>query len=136
MKLEKERIKMDKHKKTKTSVNYFHGRPFLVIDLHFLPKPNVKTHQKEWAKTAANWDTNETPRIVTRLNFNTIRSASVIVDIANKKLIKNRFSSSEDDVIYKTYTEKYYPQVKQAMESYENDNPSSKNNITITMPDF
>jgi len=96
-------------------VDFQRNRPFLVVELYYNPGFGMKTHQKDWQKKPDSWKINEYPFIKNRLTDKTLRQASVIIDIVNKKIIKSRFDANTTvDDIYKHYTTKYADEIQQA----------------------
>jgi hypothetical protein len=85
--------------------DYLRHRPFLVID--FFTKPTVKTERPGWTATAR---LVEHPRVVQRISHHTMRTATVIIDLLNERVIKNRLRDNGtmfDDEVLKHYRARY-----------------------------
>jgi len=86
---------------------------FLVIMIYHQPRPptaqlpGVRTESKDWTQSPSNWIDIEVPAITTRINAKKLSEASVIIDIKQKKLVKNRFSNNDPDDIYRHFMKKY-----------------------------
>lgn len=95
---------------------YNRNRPFLLITHHASPANGQKTESANW-KNDGKWDINEEISIVDRVNDRHITSCSVIVDILNRKLVKNRFSESHsEEEVVKHYLTRYNKEVVEGIE--------------------
>ena len=96
---------------------YLRNRPFLVITQIGRPAKHVKTNVAGWAIEGSNWAVTERPMIVDRISDKMLNEASIIVDILNTKLVKNRFGESgPDDKVMEYYLGKYSAEVTQGMQ--------------------
>jgi hypothetical protein len=91
-------------------------RPFLIINSIFRPKRHVKTEKKGWAESNDNFDIFESPSVVDRVSSRHMTEATVIIDINNKRTLKNRFEAADDAEVADHYLTKYADQVNQAMD--------------------
>lgn len=89
------------------NTKYLSKRPFLVIDTYHQPAPGVKTHRKGWAEIARNWQRVEHPMLVTRVSAAMLARATVVIDIVNNTLVKNRFSDSPAEEVLAHYSGKF-----------------------------
>lgn len=102
-------------------MKYLRNRPFLVIDVWYRPATNVRTERKGWIAVEANWDIEEAPRMEHRISNNTMATATLIIDVNERALIKNRFhGTAEDKDIVDHFLEKYAPNIQ----AYLQRNPS------------
>jgi hypothetical protein len=76
---------------------YLRNRPFLVISTIARPAKGIRTYKQGWADTSSNWATFEQPQIVDRVSNKHLTEASVIIDILNRAVVKNRHSDGNDD---------------------------------------
>ena len=91
---------------------YLRYRPFLVITQTGNAAKTAKTHKKDWKKTPDQFVIRETPMIVDRVSDKMLGEASIIIDILNTKLVKNRFDGSgEPEKILEYYLGKYSKEV-------------------------
>lgn len=92
-------------------------RPFLVVDIYSVPAKEAKTHKKGWGEAMTSWNTNEHPYLVDRITPKHLRQASIIIDINNETMVKNRFDDGTDginDDVMAHYTTKYAEYIQQA----------------------
>jgi hypothetical protein len=64
-----------------------------------------------WTINSANWQDTEVPELVSRVSANRLVTASVIIDLKNDKLIKNRFTSNDPADILRHFKQKYASQI-------------------------
>lgn len=76
---------------TQVGDRYLRGRPFLVVNTVSKPKRGIKTEVGGWTKVPTNWDVNEVVSIVDRVTDRALIENAVIVDIVNRKIVKNRY---------------------------------------------
>lgn len=107
---------MSKQPTMSNKMDYLRFRPFLVIDLYNSPADHVKTHMKGWTGLPKNWMSRENPYVVDRINTKHMKQATVIIDLMNKKLIKNRFSGTPGDEVIAHYQSRYSTQIAEAMD--------------------
>ncbi len=95
---------------------------FLLITIYFKPRNSIRTEKStvydepdvgrrskdtSWALNPAAWHEIEVPELVTRISSNKLRSAAVIIDVTNEKLIKNRFTLNDSQEIFNHFRQKY-----------------------------
>ena len=96
---------------------YLRHRPFLVITQTGRAARHVKTEKPGWAKDGANWDVTERPVVVDRVSDKMMTEASIIIDLLNTSLVKNRFQSSgQPEKVLEYYLGKYSNEVTQGMQ--------------------
>jgi hypothetical protein len=94
--------------------DYLRKRPFLVIIYHAKPAPSENTSVRGWGEKAK-WEANETANFVDRVSNKMLVEASVIIDIMNAKVVKNRYDRSADQQVMEHYISKYKDKVKEAV---------------------
>jgi hypothetical protein len=99
-------------------MDYLRNRPFLIIEYASKPAVGQKPHLKDFGKTAE-WEVTEIPSIVTRIGKRHEIEAHVILDLFNKKVIKNRFSKDEPEVVYAHFYTKYQEEIDKVVESHQ-----------------
>ena len=72
---------------------YLKDRPFLVINITRRPQAGVKTEMKGWGIKDANWQVMEQRVVVDRVTPKIMETASVIVDVLNKTLVKSHYAN-------------------------------------------
>ena len=98
---------------------YLRHRPFLVITQTGRAARHVKTEKPGWAKDGANWDVTERPIVVDRVSDKMLTEASIIIDLLNTSLVKNRFESSgQPEKVLEYYLGKYSNEVTQGMQMW------------------
>lgn len=95
---------------------YLRNRPFLVINTVSRRAEGVKTEKKGWMGVTGNVENFEQPVVVDRVNDTHLRNASVIIDVLNATVVKNRFSEATDEEIVNHYMNKYRAQLTEAMD--------------------
>mgnify|MGYP001616772008 CR=1 FL=1 len=90
--------------------NYNRNRPFLVVTRHISPSAGAKTETKNWAKVGR-MVVNENVIIADKVSKRHMAEATVIVDLFNKKLVKNRINDSNDDEVVNHYLNAYNEQI-------------------------
>lgn len=96
---------------------YLRNRPFLVVTQTGRPARHVKTHVAGWAVDAKNWDVSERPMIVDRVSDKMLNEASIIIDLLNTTLVKNRFQGTgEEKKIMEYYLGRYSQEVTEGMQ--------------------
>jgi hypothetical protein len=106
---------MAKNRTVTEKTDYRSHRPFLIIDMIHSPAPHVRTNVKGWMDVEGNLKTTEVPYLVDRLAPRHLRQATVILDVFNNKLVKNRFSDTTDEQVYQHYARKYGEHIMQAV---------------------
>ena len=90
--------------------DYLRGRPFLVVELSSHPADSVHTERKGWHDNVGNVRIVDHPRIEQRISNNTMRRATIIIDLLNDCVIKNRHKSDAtmfDDEVLESCKKKY-----------------------------
>jgi hypothetical protein len=96
---------------------YLRNRPFLVITQTGRAARHVKTEVPGWAVEQNNWAVTERPVIVDRISDKMMTEASIIIDLLNTKLVKNRFAETgHDEKVMEYYLGKYSTEVTQGMQ--------------------
>ena len=86
---------------------YNRGRPFLVINRSLSPSKGENTSSTNWGKTAK-WQVDEEIIIVDRVTDNHMIQATVIIDILQQIMVKNRYSAeTNNEIVLKHYMETY-----------------------------
>lgn len=96
---------------------YNRGRPFLVINPIRRPAPGTVTHLKGWGDADENWSVFEQRSVVDNVTPKLMTEAAVIIDVLNKRAVKNRYENADDDVV-QHYLNKYKEEVVQAMNTW------------------
>jgi len=128
----------------RNKVDYLSQRPFLIIDIYYVPARGAKTHMKNWTSVKGAWDTQENPYVVDRVTLKHSRRASVIIDILKRKMLKCRFDDAHSNEVFNHFTNKYSEQINHAINMWRNknglaaemaltENPIPEGGITITM---
>ena len=94
---------------------YLRNRPFLLVDVIQRPAKGVRTEKKGWQDVTGNLVNHEQPSLVDRVSAVHLRSANVIIDVINGKIVKNSFNTPDQEVVAH-YLGKYRPQVTEAMD--------------------
>lgn len=95
---------------------YLRHRPFLVVTQKGNAAKHVNTAKAGWAVEGANWDVTERPVIVDRVSDKMLTEASIIIDLLNSTLVKNRFQSSgQDNKVLEYYLGKYSQEVTEGI---------------------
>ena len=109
---------MSKNPTMTNKIDYERFRPFLIIDLYNIAADHVKSHIKGWTEDPKNWISRENPYVVDRINDKHRKQASVIIDLLNETLIKNRFSGTPGEEVIAHYRTKYASQIAEAMDMW------------------
>jgi hypothetical protein len=98
--------------------DYLRHRPFLVIEHYTRPNGTAHTERKGWQKTGAT--KHDQPSLVYRISNTRMRTASVIIDLLNDRIIKNRQHQTMmfDDEALTYYKAKCAEIVEPAMAMY------------------
>jgi len=91
------------------------NRPFLIVTMVTRPAKGVNTSKKGWHEKPGSVDIFERPYVKDRISDNDIAEASVVIDILNRTVVKNRYEAVPDAVAAAYYLDKYRDQVKKAM---------------------
>jgi len=82
---------------------------YLVIKHTQVPAKGEKTHMKDWKKTGK-WNVYEDVRVTDNLKNKIVSEASIIINVTQSKVEKNRFvneKNGDDKSIYLSYVQKY-----------------------------
>ncbi len=97
---------------------YNRERPFLVINRRSKPSDGENTSSKNWGETAK-WQVDEEIIIVDRVTNKHIMQATVIIDILQRKMVKNRYGSESDDAtVLKHYLSTYKAHITDGIETW------------------
>jgi hypothetical protein len=105
------------------SQNYLRNRPFLTITLIQTPRSGAKTEVKGWSKQDTNWEVLENPVVVDRINDKQLLNSNIIIDLLNKKIVKNGFSTNSDTDVLEHYFKKYATQIEETLQEWNRLNP-------------
>jgi hypothetical protein len=104
--------------------SYLKGRPFLFVKNLMSPADNVKTEVKSWVNTLDNWRVDETHFLADHVSNRAMIESSVIIDILNAKVVKNRHREAQDsegnfvagdDIVLEYYLMRYKESVKEGV---------------------
>lgn len=87
---------------------------FLVINHITRVAQGVKTHKKGESTNPDNYEVHESMILADRVSKANQVSSSIIIDLLNGKVLKNRFSVSDTDV-FKEYVDKYQAEIGDAL---------------------
>lgn len=93
---------------------YLRNRPFMVVKYIFTPGDGERTESKNWGENAK-WNSNEHVTVEDRIKPKHEIEAHIIIDLLHKKLIKNRFPESDEEVL-KYFYKKYNKEITQSVE--------------------
>lgn len=97
---------------------YNRGRPFLVINRSLSPSKGENTSSTNWGKTAK-WQVDEEIIIVDRVTDNHMVQATVIIDILQQIMVKNRYSAETDNAtVLKHYMETYKEHITNGIQTW------------------
>lgn len=85
---------------------YNKDRPFLIITRHAKPSAGERTETKDWLETGK-WQVEENVIIVDRVTDKHLQSATVIIDILKRSIVKNRFTENEQSEVINHYLKEY-----------------------------
>lgn len=94
------------------SKDYLRNRPFMAVEISYVPAPNVDTSVKGWQEDEGAMKAMERVSFVDRINDTS--KYAIIIDIINSEVVKNRSSKSGDDVMA-TYLGQYREKVTEAL---------------------
>jgi hypothetical protein len=103
-----------------------YNRPFLVITHIKTPAKGQRTNLQGWTKDAE-WDTHESMKVVDRLNTKTLTSASIILDILDEKVVKNRYDNIPNQEIFDEYVKKYVEDIQEGLIAWVRGSPENLN---------
>lgn len=93
-------------------MDYLRNRPFLAVELSYLPAKGVNTGRKGWQDQPGAMQTLERVSFVDRIKD--LSKFTVVIDIINSVVLQNRSSMSSDEVMA-AYLGNYREQVTQAL---------------------
>lgn len=100
--------------------DYLRNRPFLVITLYHQPCEGARTERRGWANEST-LRTVEHPAVVSRISANILRTATIIIDILQDRVIKNRLRDNAiafDDEVLARYKTEYATMITTARQRY------------------
>lgn len=102
---------------------YLRNRPFLVINTTARPASHVRTHKTGWSEDGKNWNVFEQVSVVDSISDKNLRGATIIIDVLNNKVVKNRFSENADEEsVLKHFMGKYSDQIMQGLDIWARQN--------------
>ena len=93
---------------------YDKDRPFLVITQHITPAEGENTSIKDWGKKGKK-NLQEMVAIEDEIKRKHLESATVIIDILQRRIVKSRYSEDNEEVI-KHYLTQYKNQVAEGIQ--------------------
>ena len=88
-------------------------RPYIIIVFGVHPTEEARTEMPKWLDTESNVKITEEYSFSLKITDKQMHSASVIIDLLSKKVVKNRYPEHySDDVILKHYYDKYGDEIK------------------------
>lgn len=97
-----------------TRDRYLRNRPFLIINNTYEPSGTVRTEVKGWKDQPGALTNLEQPLLVDRVQASHLSRASVIIDVLNKKIVKNRYEE-DPTAVMNHYLNKYKSAVMEAI---------------------
>jgi hypothetical protein len=95
---------------------YLRNRPFLVLTETSRPAPGVKTETKGWMEVDGQLKRFEQPSIVDRVQRKHLVNATIIIDLLNRAVVKNRHAElGTDEQFLEFYMEKYAEQITEGL---------------------
>lgn len=76
--------------------DYLRRRPFLVVETYVKPGNRVRTERKDWMKNRLNLDIDRQPYLTNRISDGIMRRATIIIDVANDTVVKNRLRATAE----------------------------------------
>lgn len=83
-----------KRVKDVSHLDYLRRRPFLVVIMFLKPPTGWPTERKGWKEHSI---VSERPSVVHRISTDHLRTAAVIIDVLNDRVVKNRFTDEMSD---------------------------------------
>jgi len=81
------------------------------------PQRGRRTKDTSWTRNPHVWNSVEVPEVTTRISAKKLCTASVIIDVKNDKIVKNRFEKTPDDEILAHFKKKYLSEYLNAIAS-------------------
>lgn len=101
---------------------YLRNRPFLMVSIAARPARGVHTHVKGWGDTYTNWEQTEQRIVTDRVNAVHLRDYNVIIDVLNRKIVKNVFKeNTPDDEVVNHFMNRYQNEIQEAMDIWMRD---------------
>ncbi len=105
---------------------YNKDRPFLVINRSSKPSKGENTSLKNWGETGK-WEVNEEIIIVDRVTDKHIGQATVIIDILQRKMVKNRYAAETDnETVLNHYMTTYKEHITDGIQTWMKNTAPSK----------
>lgn len=102
---------------------YLRNRPFLVVTNVARPSKDAKTSVKGWNNTQTNVNVFERVSVVDSVSGRLLQEATIIIDILNNKVVKNRYAtSSDEEKVLQHFISKYGKEVTQGLEIWARSN--------------
>lgn len=113
---------------------YDKGRPFLLITQHLTPAEGENTSTKDWGKLGKK-NLQEMVSIIDRVKDKHLEEATIIIDILQRRVVKSRFSESNEEVI-KHYLTQYKDQVAEGIQIWMGGQYSNEEEAKTFMDDL
>jgi len=97
---------------------------FMVITHITKPIAGANMSRKETAANPDSWETTESMILVDRVPKNKVYTASIILDLLNGKVIKNRFDVA-DATVFREYMNRYSEDVTDALKMWGAKSPAN-----------
>lgn len=95
---------------------YPRQRPFLVMTELSRPSANTKTEKKGWKTEEGKCENFEMVTIVDRVQSSHLRSAALVIDLLNRKIIKNRHADAgTEEQFLNYYMDKYADKITEGL---------------------
>lgn len=96
----------------------YNKRPYLIISFIKRPNKDVKTELPKWYENEDSVDNIEDYSFATKVTDKQLVSASIIIDLLSKKIVKNRHSEYDENEIVAYYHKKYGDEIKRFVINY------------------
>lgn len=113
---------------------YDKGRPFLVITQHITPAEGENTSVKNWGKIGKK-NLQEMVSIEDEIKSKHLTSATVIIDIFQRRIVKSRYSEENEEVV-KHYLTQYKSQVAEGIQIWMGGQYSNKEEAKTFMDEL
>lgn len=105
--------------------DYLRHRPFMVVTHIQRPAKGVNTSKAGWSNADTEWDVSENMVIVDRVKTNQMNMASVILDLLEGTVVKNRFGDRNTEV-FKAYFGRYQQEIIEALKTWGLKDPANR----------
>lgn len=102
---------------------------YLVATEIYRPRSHMRTTKSGWHEHPGAWEVSEQVKIIDgSLKTRVYSEASIIIDLVNNKVLKNR-GSDEDKAVSAYYMKKYQDNIKQSLLVWSHKNPKNLNTL-------